>query len=410
MVDLIPPTDTYLGALAIDEILFEYDGPRIFTARSTSNRLFYAFIVEEDDDEATETYVYLPLSDERWAQVRSGRIGVRAAVERPEDGFLFVVTADYAAGKNSVRESKPSDLNPEWLPTEEARLNNETPTRPNFSASELGRLAVREDRIQVAVELEPNRPRTEVSLKTLGRMSLAVQDVIDAVAQEETGAPTSRGAIAQDIVERVDLSFTTSMAASFVMVMAPTGDEGLFPDPLLERSLARLTALLQSSADSAEAFREQLRPYGPRVVSKLRTVLESAYSDSSGLGFFHSTRAGLVSDSTLSVSQVEQSLMTLDAVDPSKRELQLKHVTLMAINHNTGSFTVEATDGKPYSGRVTPQGMVTVSGKRSGPGHHYDADLIELEEVSNMTGQTRTKYRLNALREVEPDPEERDAD
>lgn len=410
MVDLIPPTDTYLGTLAIDEVLFEYEGPRIFTARSTSSRLFYAFIVDEDEDEATETYVYLPLSDIRWAQVRSGRLGLRAAVERPEDGFLFVVTADYLAGRNTVREAAPDDIDPDWLPTEKAALSLDTPTRPAFSAPELGRLAVQEDRVQVAVELEPNRPRTEVSLKTLGHMSLAMQAVIDAVAQEVDGSPTPRGAISQDILKRVELSFTTSMAASFVMVMAPTKDEGLFADPLLESSLERLTALIESSGDSAEAFKAQLRPYGPRVVSKLRTVFETAYGDKSGLGLFHATRTGSVSDSKLSRSQVEESLTILDEFDPSKRELALENVMLMAINHNTGSFSVETTDGQTYSGRVTPQGMATVEGKRTGREHHYDANLLELTEVSDVTGQTKTKYRLNALREVQSGLPEHDSD
>lgn len=403
MVELIPPTDTYLGALAVDEVLFQYEGPRIFTARSTSNRLFYAYIVDEDEDSATETYVYLPVSDARWAQIRSGRLGLRAAVTRPEDGFVFIVTADYEAGRNTVRELAPVALDPEWLPTEDAVLNLSTPTRPDFSAPELGRLAIQEDRMQVAVELEPNRQRTEVSLKTLGRMSLAMQEVIDAVAQEEDGSPTPRGAISREILKRVDLSFTTSMAASFVMVMAPTQDDGLFTDPLLEKSMQRLTALLASSAESAEAFKEQLRQYGPRLVSKLRTVFETAYGDESGLGLFHATREGSVSDSTLSSAQVEASLTILDQVDPSKRELPLKSVVLMAINLNTGSFSVETTEGQSYSGRVTPQGMGTVSGKPTGRGYYYDADLLELVEVSNVTGQTKTKYRLNALREVKSD-------
>ena len=154
MVDLIPPAGTYLGVLSIDEVLFDYEGPRIFTARSTSNRLFYAYIVDEDEDEATETYVYLPLSDVRWAQIRSGRLGLRAAVERPEDGFVFIVTADYGAGRSAVREASPADLDPRWLPTEAAVLNLATPTRPDFSTQELGRIAVQEHRVQVEVEFD----------------------------------------------------------------------------------------------------------------------------------------------------------------------------------------------------------------------------------------------------------------
>lgn len=77
---------------------------------------------------------------------------------------------------------------------------------------------------------------------------------------------------------------------------------------------------------------------------------------------------------------------------------------LMAINLNTGVFSVETTDSQLYSGRVTPQGMSTVSGKPTGTDYYYyDADLIEHLEVSNVTGQTKTKYRLHGLREVDLD-------
>jgi hypothetical protein len=55
-VTLIPPHDPLLGALSMDEVYFDQEGPRFFSATSRSGRRFLAVAV--DEDESSDTYLY----------------------------------------------------------------------------------------------------------------------------------------------------------------------------------------------------------------------------------------------------------------------------------------------------------------------------------------------------------------
>jgi hypothetical protein len=92
-VTLIPPHDPLLGALSMDEVYFDQEGPRFFSATSRSGRRFLAVAV--DEDESSDTYLYLPVSDARFGEIRSGALDLRTAFREPEGGSLFVVVADY---------------------------------------------------------------------------------------------------------------------------------------------------------------------------------------------------------------------------------------------------------------------------------------------------------------------------
>ena len=402
MADLVPPRDTFLGDLSLTEVYFAFEGPRIFLAESKVGHLYFAFIVDDDDD--TESYIYLPVSSRRLGQLRSGGIGLREAVLHPEDSRLFLVVANYDADVpfSTAKALLPDDLPVNWLPDQDARLRAKTPTKPPFSPAELSQMSSRENRPLFAIEVEPSTVnRTEIPVKSFGRIGIAVQETIDAIAQAEFGAPTVRGAIRNEILEQVELCFTESLAASFVFVLAHNTDDGLFQTPLLSDSLVGLGRLLNSGASSAPDLSRELTRYGPRVLSKYRSLLDSVLQEETGIQTFFATPGSSVISSGLTLAEVKHSLKVLDDSDPTTRHFSLSGVTLVGVNLRTGVFEIREVDAdRSYVGKLTPSGRAAIEGLPTGGEFLYKADLVEVTEYSSVTDEEKTVYRLENVEQV----------
>lgn len=402
MADLVPPRDTFLGDLSLSEVYFAYEGPRIFLAESRVGQLYFAFIVDEDDD--TESYIYLPVSQRRLRQLRSGGMGLREAVLHPEDLRLFLVTSNYDADVpfSTAKALRPDDLPVNWLPDQEARLKAKTPTKPAFSPSELSRMSTEENRPLFAVEVEPSAiNRTEIPVKSFGRIGIAVQETIDAIAQAESGSATARGAIRNDILDQVELCFTESLAASFVFVLARNTDDGLFQTPLLYESLTGLGRLLSSGADPNADLSGQLTRYGPRVLSKYRSLLDAVVQEETGIQTFFASPGDPVISSGLTLGDVKRSLEILDDSDPTTQHFRLEKVMLVGVNLRTGVFEISDTEAdRNYVGKLTPSGRAAIEGLPTGGEFRYAVELVEVIEYSSVTDEEKRVYRLESVERV----------
>src|SRR6266511_4671430 len=121
---LIPPHDPLIGALSMDEVYFDHEGPRHFSATSRSGCRLLAVAVDEDES-SSDTYLYLPVSDARLGEIRSGALDLRTAFREPEDGSSFVVVADYEQPpRNRVSVVSPDEVAEDWLPLEGVGYKN----------------------------------------------------------------------------------------------------------------------------------------------------------------------------------------------------------------------------------------------------------------------------------------------
>ena len=107
------------NAFVLDLVLDYYDGPRILLQRSKAGQLYLAWWNDEDDD--TDRWLYLPLSEERLHEVLSGSIPALDALNNPEDGNLLVVDIDVntdtvARAVATTAAALPQDSLPlEWV-------------------------------------------------------------------------------------------------------------------------------------------------------------------------------------------------------------------------------------------------------------------------------------------------------
>ncbi len=75
-------------------VLYEFDGPRIFTCKSNAGDVFLAYLSDEEAN--VMRFVVVPFSAELEAMLTSGRLTVRQALDR-NPAWIFDVGYDWRA-------------------------------------------------------------------------------------------------------------------------------------------------------------------------------------------------------------------------------------------------------------------------------------------------------------------------
>lgn len=106
---------------SFDTVLHYYDGPRMLLQRGKEGQIYLALWNDEDD--ATERWVCIPVGPTRLRGLLSGQVRPRHAIDYPEDGYLLVVDIDLDTDAViQLVSTNSSALPPESLPKPEATL------------------------------------------------------------------------------------------------------------------------------------------------------------------------------------------------------------------------------------------------------------------------------------------------
>ena len=66
------PEQTYLGQLRVLEVYEATDEPCLFACQNGAGHIFLAVLIDETDE--VKDWLYVPLSNDRFARLRSGEI------------------------------------------------------------------------------------------------------------------------------------------------------------------------------------------------------------------------------------------------------------------------------------------------------------------------------------------------
>jgi hypothetical protein len=109
------PENTILGTLTMLEIYEFYNLPVLFACQNRTGQLFLVVWIDETTDE--NSWLYVPLSTERFAAVRQGRIDLHSAFVQPEDIFVFNVNVPKQANHSATVEAiHIENLDIDWAP------------------------------------------------------------------------------------------------------------------------------------------------------------------------------------------------------------------------------------------------------------------------------------------------------
>ncbi|AFZ25872.1 hypothetical protein Cylst_3750 [Cylindrospermum stagnale PCC 7417] len=100
--------------LEIIEVYEYYDGPCLFSCQNTSGEIFMAVWIDETKE--FKTWLYIPMSQRRLGNIRSGNINLHDAFRSSEDGFVYKVIISYDASPDRLETIFSENLIGEWLP------------------------------------------------------------------------------------------------------------------------------------------------------------------------------------------------------------------------------------------------------------------------------------------------------
>lgn len=109
------PQSTPLGNLDIIEVYVYYDQPCLFSCKNSTDQLFLAVWV--DETETTNLWLYLPMSGERFEEIRGEKLDLHDAFLRSEPGFVYEVKIDKHESLAWVETIHCERLDRDWLPT-----------------------------------------------------------------------------------------------------------------------------------------------------------------------------------------------------------------------------------------------------------------------------------------------------
>ncbi len=114
-LETLPPVDlAHIGDLKPLEVLYDFDGPCIFTARTPAGLLLLAYLVEELDPEAMARFLIATSSHQTLDGLREGALSVRAALL---GGSLWLVDLGQAdALPKRAYQIEATQLPPDALP------------------------------------------------------------------------------------------------------------------------------------------------------------------------------------------------------------------------------------------------------------------------------------------------------
>lgn len=267
--------NSVLGPFPFARILEYYDGPRLMLQKSFTGQLILAWWNDEDDD--TQRWLHLPVSERRLLEILTGQITCLDALMYPEDGFIYVLD-DNVRDESRTRTilAAPSALPEDSLPQPDARFDCDLPEE--ISWMEVGERA---HAVDLSLDVGNADFATRVPAKTAGRAIISFQKLIDAIGHAlEEPSPNSKGKIPNRILEQTRFNPVSTYSGSFGIRLESHADDH-YGNALVRRSLENLFAILGN--DDRES-----RDRSPAIA--FATLAESGHDATAGYRLYHSSR------------------------------------------------------------------------------------------------------------------------
>ncbi|WP_426996294.1 hypothetical protein [Pseudarthrobacter sp. N5] len=378
------------------ETYFEYEGIRTFAMRSTRLPLYYiANCVDESEEDDTLTFLFVAVGPARFEAVRSGVVPFRDAFSEALAQGLHSVTWDFSREDISapvVRTLHIDEVPLPWLPAADARLNLKTKTTAAFDHDEIQTLSAAQGRSVFAVEVESQTSNiTEFPTKYAGRLQIAIQGQIDALAQEHLGGNH----------HDVQTTVIGLRAASFVVVFAVDAGEALFERrDLTQEVFTQFQSLLSVAAQkSPGAMVKTLLSHTRRVRLRFRDLLEPLVRTGSGIALNTAlVGANSITTSRLSSESVKVAFDAIEHVTPITEKLELSRAILTGLTLRTKRFElIDAASMKIYKGSMTDDALMQADGLTVSNSSFVSAVMRMEVAFAGEDAESEAKYFLERI-------------
>ncbi len=377
------PEDTYLGHLQITDVYAYYDGPRLFAATNSANRMFLALSVEETKD--MSRWLFSPLSKRRLQSLVNGDLELRSAFVLAEDSYVYDVSV--GPHEDHVVAIKATDISPEDLPNPGEFLLGDS-TLALLEGTQVAHVhAAQRHRETLRLALRPHHiSGTEAPSWLVGQVLVSVQELVSAIGQAIAGVATTRGRINPDILKATELRAVGSFAGSFGVELVAAESPDPFGGSLMADSLAALDSLLDAGANESR-LADSLDKLRVRAASKYVSFISLLVDSETDMTFdWGSTANGRGSFRKLNAEFLFTVSHALSLSDISTKTTYMVTGTLIGLNTRTGWFEIEdQVNGDRIIGRADKDRFnfdqeFTITG-------NYCATVEETVDVSGVTGK-----------------------
>ena len=393
------PHQTVLGELQILDVYEQFDGPRLFSCRNNADTLFLAVWVDEG---AVETWLYVPTSALRLAELASGRLDLRTAFASPEDNFVYLVHLSNTNDSDRVEVLRPADVQPDYLPDREVRIREfARQTTAHLEIPDFARHAVQSNRETVGLRLSFTDRRVDGPAKLIGQVLASFQETLDAIGQAIVGRATPRGTVPSALRARTQMSVVSAFVGSFGLELAADELPDLFGDSPARNSLRAFADLLAAGSERVQV-REVLGPLKVRSAVRYRQFLRSVAEGDVSLKFDWAspTKEHRAVEMTAGEAAVAARVISeFESVPPDEYRVE---GTLTMGDVRSQRFTLFSTsDERRFTGRVL--GSAADSLARATLNDQYSALVREVRSTTTATDEESVKYELLELDALDTD-------
>lgn len=395
------PEGTVLGQLRLIETYEFYDRPILFLSANNLDQLFLA--VYADHREETEVWLYVPISQARSQQIRSGGVDLHSAFRRAESGYVHVIELSETTGEvQSCCSHLAEGLEDCLLPERGESLALATDTLPALAA-DLPTAAAQQVRhlIRLCLSLT-DKLRSEAPANTVAKLLETVQGFLDAIGEYFFGAPkdSGRGRVATNIVQLTRLDVLGLGPGSFVIELGTAPE---FQLPLLGQSL--FSDIMVSAIELLEQHKNQeevaaaLRPLGQRVFGRYCDLLEAAQDNLETVSLEwaspHDRERGRRTTLTTLLAVPAARTVHFLRQETEETSEQLDIVGTL-IGGDIEARTFRLKDARRiYSGSADEEAIEQLKGAKLGD--VYSAKMRHIETVVLASGTRTHDYRLESL-------------
>lgn len=116
-----------IGNFKVLETYIYFDGPQLFSCISGTDQHYLCYWA--DSDEAYLKWLYIPVSNQRYQEIRNGEISIREAIVNTEDKYLWKLLISINGEKSFATRVEVSDISAELIPPDYLKVEPiETPT------------------------------------------------------------------------------------------------------------------------------------------------------------------------------------------------------------------------------------------------------------------------------------------
>lgn len=325
------------------EVLDYHDGPWLQSVVTRAGHLMLAMNVE--DDEAGSNWLYVDVSNDKYAAIRSGRVSVYSAFKDAESGFVYKCRVETNDGL-TVDAVASNELSSDVLPTEDWKLNlGEIVLPPKLtSAREAAELRKRQ---VFDLAIRPPDNSSTLGARVIADVINGAQALFEALACDQDKHYVR---IPGDARDNNVLYMTALYDGSFGMRFE-IPESTIFSLPENNFSAARFSRLI-SLFDDPELLVKEFEQLNLLTRSRFIRFLRLLSEKDVSMKYEWASLRGYSKEGGVQLTRLRQNIAYLDARSETSNRRVTRHGFLNMVDVTSGRFTFVDDIGDTIRGHI----------------------------------------------------------